>query len=131
MRLSQSVAYAIHSALRLAEHGDSTPLACNKLAEEGKMPERFLLQILRDLAKQGILNSTRGAGGGFVLARAPKEVTLLEIIEAVEGPPKATPSKSYPRAAGERLNAVLAEVNEDIRRRLQDVSLADLLGKRG
>src|SRR3990167_5570898 len=105
MKLSQSVAYAVHASLRLADHRDAAPVSCNRLAEQGKMPERFLLQILRDLAKQGILQSTRGGGGGFMLNRRPEEISLLEVIEAVEGPMTAfLPLKtSFPHPAGERL----------------------------
>ncbi len=129
MKLSQSVTYAIHAVLRLA-HGDQTgPVACGKLAAEGKMPERFLLQILRDLAKQGILHSTRGGGGGFVLGRAAYELSLLEIIEAVDGPILAgLPLKgNFPGDAGERLQDALDRITEETRRRLQAIHLSDLM----
>jgi Rrf2 family protein len=135
MKLTQTVAHAIHAALRLAEHDETTPFACNKLAAQGEMPERYLLQLLRDMAKQGVLISTRGGGGGFMLARPPKEISLLEVIEAVEGPLKAAlPLRAdFPRSAGKRLEEVLQGLTEEVRRQLNDVSLADLLakGKRG
>jgi len=128
MKLSQSVAYAIHAALRLAESKDGTPVSCSRLAEQGKMPERFLLQILRDLAKQGILQSTRGGGGGFMLDRRPDDISLLEIIEAVEGPLTAgLPLKaSFPHPTGDRLHNVLRKVTDEVRRQLQAVKLSDL-----
>jgi len=131
MKLSQSVAYAVHAVLRLAENGEAAPVSCKKLAERGNMPERFLLQILRDLAKQGILLSTRGGGGGFMLDRRPDEVSLLEVIEAVEGPMGAAlPLKgNFPHPAGDRLHKVLRTINEDIRRQLQAVTFSDLLGE--
>jgi Rrf2 family transcriptional regulator, cysteine metabolism repressor len=131
MKLSQSVAYAVHAALRLAENREPTPVSCNKLAEQGKMPERFLLQILRDLSKQGILTSTRGGGGGFMLGRPPEEISLLEVIEAVEGPLNAAlPLKtSFPHSAGDRLHQALRAINDETRRRLQAVSLCDLLNE--
>jgi len=129
MKLSQTVAYAFHAALRLAGNPGASPVSCKKVAEQGKMPERFLLQILRDLAKKGILESSRGGGGGFVLARRPDEISLLEVIEAVEGPMVATlPLKSdLPHPAGERLHDVLRTVTENVRRELQAVRLSDLL----
>ena len=129
MKLSQTAAYAFHAALRLAGNPKASFIPCNKLAELGKMPERFLLQILRDLAKKGILESTRGGKGGFMLARRPDEISVLEVIEAVDGPIVATlPLKSgLPGPTGERLHDVLRKVAEDVRRELQAVTLSDLL----
>ena len=131
MKLSQSVAYAVHAVLRLAENQNGSPISCKKLAEQGNMPERFLLQILRDLAKQGILLSTRGGGGGFMLDRGPDEISLLEVIEAVEGPMGAAlPLKgNFPHPGGDRLHKVLRMINEEVRRQLQGVTLTDLLGE--
>ena len=128
MKLSQSVAYAVHATLRLADNSDAAPISCSRLAEEGKMPERFLLQILRDLAKQGILQSTRGGGGGFMLDRRPEEISLLEVVEAVDGPlTAALPLRaSFPHPAGDRLFSILREVTDETRRQLQSVKLSDL-----
>jgi Rrf2 family transcriptional regulator, cysteine metabolism repressor len=129
MKLSQSVAYAVHATLRLAENREGSPISCNRLAEQGHMPERFLLQILRDLAKKGILQSTRGGGGGFMLDRRPEEISLLEVIEAVEGSVSASLplGTSFPHPAGERLHGLLRSIAEDVRRKLQSVKLSDLV----
>ena len=131
MKLTQTVAYAVNAMLRLAESGEFATVSCKTLAQQGKMPDRFLLQILRDLARQGIVSSTRGTGGGFKLGRPPEEISLLEVIEAVEGPLKATlPMKAnLPQPAGERLHQVFCAINEEARRQLQAISLCDLLPK--
>ncbi len=131
MKLSQSVTYAIHAILRLAENQSGSPISCGRLAEQGRMPERFLLQILRDLAKQGILQSTRGGGGGFTLGRPAQEISLLEVIEAVDGPLCANlPLKgSFPEAVGDRLQQALGRIAELTRGQLQAVKLADLVSK--
>jgi Rrf2 family protein len=133
MKLSQSVTYAIHAVLRLAQSRDGTPISCGKLAEEGKMPERFLLQILRDLAKQGILQSTRGGGGGFNLGRRATEITLLDLIEAVDGPVAASlPLKSgFPVEAGERLREALKRIAEVTRGQLHAIKIGNLVGPNG
>ncbi len=129
MKLSQTAAYAFHAVLRLAGTPEASRIPCSKLAELGKMPERFLLQILRDLGKNGILESTRGSNGGFMLARRPDGISVLEVIEAIEGPIIANlPLKSdLPSPAGERLHDVLRKVAENVRRELHAVRLSDLL----
>jgi len=133
MKLSQTVVHAVHAVLRLAATPGASPIWSKNLAEQGKMPERFLLQILRDLTKKGILESKRGGNGGYALARRPEETSLLEVIEAVEGRMVAAfPGKSdLPHPAGERLHDVLRRVTENVRRELQAVSLSDLLGVHG
>lgn len=66
MKLSRSVGYALQATLQLACADGTAPVPCSRLAAEGKMPERFLLQILRNLVAHGILASTRGVDGGYV-----------------------------------------------------------------
>lgn len=84
MKLSRTVSYAVQAALQLAKSGSGNPVPCSQLAAEGHMPERFLLQILRNLVNHGILRSTRGVDGGYALTRPPEQVSLLELIEAIE-----------------------------------------------
>jgi len=129
MKLSQSVGYALQAALQLAETRNGPPVSCAQLAAQGKMPERFLLQILRNLTKQGILHSTRGGGGGFMLTRRPEEISVLEVIEAVDGPLAfGLPMKSgFPPEARERLNQSLRKIADETRRRLSEIRLAHLL----
>jgi Rrf2 family protein len=100
------------------------------LAADGKLPERFLLQILRTLVTHGILQSTRGVEGGYRLSRSAAEISLLEIIEAIDGPIVATLEVNQPAASRyhARLAAVLGRVASLARRELGSVSLADLLG---
>ena len=61
-------------------------LACSELAATGGMPERFLLQILRSMVTHGILISTRGVNGGYCLAKGLKEISVLDVMDSVEGP---------------------------------------------
>ena len=86
MKLSRTVAYALQATLQLAEADSSTPIPCSRLAAKGEMPERFLLQVLRSLVTHGILRSTRGVDGGYTLIRSGNEISLLDIIEAIDGP---------------------------------------------
>src|SRR5687768_11926120 len=86
MKLSCTIAYAVQATLELAHAEPNRPIACGKIAKRGKMPKRFLLQILRHLVKHKVLCSARGVGGGYYLARAPDKITLLDIVEAIEVP---------------------------------------------
>ncbi|MFZ5830099.1 MAG: RrF2 family transcriptional regulator [Planctomycetota bacterium] len=129
MKLSQSVTYAVQATLKLAEKENDGPVSCGRLADSGNMPERFLLQILRDLAKQGILQSTRGGGGGFVLDRNPHEISLLELIEAIDGPVTAglPVNANFDAASGDRLASTLQRIAEMTRQQLAALKIADLV----
>ncbi len=129
MKLSQSVTYAVHAALRLAENEDATPVSCGRLAVKGQMPERFLLQILRDLAKRGILHSTRGGGGGFALERHPDDISLLDMIEAIDGPLAAgmPVNVAFPEESGYVLRDTLRKIVDTTRRQLAAVKLTHLM----
>lgn len=89
MKLSRKVAHAVRATLQLSQHPSDSLVPCSKLASEGNMPERFLLQILRNLVNHGILRSARGLDGGYALARPPDEISLLDVIEAIDGPMNA------------------------------------------
>jgi Rrf2 family protein len=98
------------------------------LAESGQMPERFLLQILRDLTKEGILVSSRGGGGGFSLLRDPSTVSLLELVEAVEGPMTAKlPASGFSPESQETLQRALQKIADITREQLAAIKLSHLL----
>lgn len=86
MKISRTVAYAVQALSQIAQDRSGLPIPCSQLASEGHMPERFLLQILRHLVTHGILHSTRGVDGGYSLDRPADEISLLDVIEAIEGP---------------------------------------------
>ena len=130
MKLSRTVAYAVHATLQLAQTDSGAPVPCSQLAAEGSMPERFLLQILRNLVTHGILHSTRGVEGGYSLERKPDEISLLEVIEAIDGPLVATlpiPDGDHSATYDSRLRDVLEQVAANSRRLLGAVKLSDLL----
>ncbi len=130
MKLSRTVAYAIQATCQLAESQTGAPVPCSRLANEGHMPERFLLQILRHLVTHGILSSMRGVDGGYSLERSPQDISLLEVIEAIDGPLEATlpAGDADPTGYHVRLREVLEQVAENVRTQLQAVKLSDLLG---
>ena len=85
MRLNQATDYAFRMVLYLASLPEGTKITGAALAEKQNIPERFLLKIMRSLTAANIMKSYRGVEGGFALQRAPKDITLFDIIEAVEG----------------------------------------------
>lgn len=96
------------------------------------MPSRFLLQILRRLVAHGILRSSRGVDGGYALERAPEEISLLDLIEAIDGPlaPSVSPGDALPAASRAKLEQALSDVTRRARDDLGAIMLSDLLPRR-
>jgi len=128
MRMSRASAYAISAVLQLAETPPGVPIPCSQLAKTGELPERFLLQVLRNLVNHGLLKSVRGVDGGYYLQRPASEITLLSIIEATDGPltPVIPPLDGISEASQERLHALLRDIAADTCRRMAAVKLTDL-----
>jgi Rrf2 family protein len=93
------------------------------------MPERFLLQILRNLVTHGILRSTRGVDGGYMLTRPSEEISLLEVIEAIEGPMRADHSaaEGLDDSTQDKLRTALVEITETSRGQLEAIKFSQLL----
>lgn len=128
MKLSRTVSYAVRATIQLAKNESSIPVPCSKLASEGDMPERFLLQILRMLVTHGVLRSTRGVDGGYSLTKSPDQVSLLDVIEAIEGPMDSEEkASSTEESAQETLQSALNEVTQTARRQLEAIKLSQLL----
>ena len=129
MKLSRTVAYAVQASIHLACENSCEPIPCSRLAAEGQMPERFLLQILRNLVAHGILTSTRGVDGGYSLERPPSEISLLDVIEAIDGPlvPTLPLGEGINAKSLARLKKAIGEVTEESRQQLASVKLAHLL----
>ena len=129
MKLSRTAAYALQATLQLARSEAGGPVPCGRLAAEGGMPRRFLLQILRNLVTHGILGSTRGVDGGYMLQRSPTDISLLEVIEAIDGPLHSRPPihRGLPEECKTKLECTLKQVTELARRELRAVTLAHLL----
>ena len=101
----------------------------SRLASEGKMPERFLLQILRNLVTHGILRSTRGVDGGYALVKPANEISLLEVIEAIEGPYDSNleVGEGLPQDSQNKLRRALEDVTTTTRGQLEAIKLSALL----
>ncbi len=86
IRLTKAGEYGLRAVRYLVENGDESRISIGDISENKKIPEPFLRKLFKPLVQQGIINSTRGVSGGVRLAREPKEITVLEVVEALEGP---------------------------------------------
>ena len=86
MELTRKGEYAIRGIIYLAQQQPGKMSLISEIAEAVEAPQTFLAKIFQNFAKLGIVNSSRGTGGGFTLGRSPSRITLREIVEAVEGP---------------------------------------------
>lgn len=92
--LSQKARYALHALIVLAERDGEEPMQIADVADEAGVPRKFLEQILLELRKRGILRSQRGRAGGYLLAKAPEEISFADIIRATDGPLALAPCVS-------------------------------------
>jgi Rrf2 family protein len=128
MNLSAKTEYACLAMLQMAQEYDSGELLqIRRIADEQGIPSRFLVQILLQLKGAGLVASTRGAAGGYRLTRPPKEISLADVIEAIDGAdhPESNASKSSPLVAA--LLAICRELGDAQHNRLDDTTLADLV----
>ena len=131
MRVSAKTDYALRAAVELAAaHGNGTPVKGERLATSQSIPLRFLENILLQLRHAGIVESRRGADGGYKLARAPGEITLADVIRAIDGP-LAGVSGQRPetldfKGTSEPLREVWVAVRASLRGVLEQVTLADV-----
>jgi len=129
MKVSTRADYAARALLSLALHGLDRPTSVKEIAERTALPQPYLEQILLSAKGAGLVRSKRGVGGGYVLARPPEEITLAEILSAVEGP-LATPIAEHDHCEGHCvLQEVWVGVSEEMGRLLEGFTLADLVGR--
>jgi Rrf2 family cysteine metabolism transcriptional repressor len=128
MRVSAKAEYACVAMLELAAgHGVRPPMHVKAIAQAQGVPQRFLVQILLHLKVAGLVVSTRGAGGGYELARPPAEISLADIINVIDRPDRPRPDSLPESRAAQALQEVWREIRAEQQRRLAEVTLADLV----
>lgn len=86
MQITRQADYAVRAVLYLARLGQDQRAATSQIAEEQQIPPSFLAKIVSQLSVAGLLQTSRGARGGVSLARDPNQISLLEVVEAIDGP---------------------------------------------
>jgi Rrf2 family protein len=132
--LSQKARYALRALLHLVEYGGPRPIQLSDVAEKQAIPRKYLEFIMVDLKKAGMVNSRRGPGGGYVLARPASQISFVEVIRAIDGPIALVPcaSENFYARCGDchdeatcAIRRVLAKVRESAVDILGSTSLAD------
>ncbi len=130
MRISAKVDYAVRAVVELAAATDEKPVKAERIATAQDIPLNFLENILGELRHSGIVRSHRGAEGGFRLAKPAAELTVADIIRAVEGPLASVrggpPEDASYSGAAESLPRVWIAVRQSLRRVAEHVTIADI-----
>lgn len=132
MQITRQADYAVRAVLHLARNGDQR-IATSTIAEEQRIPPSFLAKIISQLSIAGLLHTSRGARGGVTLARDARDITLLEVIEAIDGPIQLN------ECVGENgicsfddscpLRPVWCDAQEELVNRLKGTNFADMKAK--
>jgi Rrf2 family protein len=134
VRISAKADYAVRAAAELAAASDDKPIKAERIATAQQIPLNFLENILGELRHSGIVRSQRGAEGGFMLAKPATQVTVADVIRAVEGPLASVrggpPEEASYGGAAEALPRVWIAVRANLRGVVEHVTLADLAGGR-
>lgn len=130
MQITRQADYAVRAVLHLARNGEQR-VATNIIADEQHIPPSFLAKIVSQLSIAGLLHTSRGARGGVTLAREPKDISLLEVVEAIDGPIQLN------ECVGENgtcsfdescpLRPVWCEVHEHLVEKLRSTNFADVM----
>jgi Rrf2 family transcriptional regulator, iron-sulfur cluster assembly transcription factor len=129
MKVSTRGDYAARALLSLALHGSDQPTSVKEIAERTGLPQPYLEQILLAVKGAGLVRSKRGVGGGYVLARPPEEITLADILAAVDGP-LTTLLGEHDHCEGHCiLQEVWVGVSDETRQILERFTLAELVAR--
>ncbi|HXG11154.1 MAG TPA: Rrf2 family transcriptional regulator [Gemmataceae bacterium] len=132
MKLTRASSYALHAVAYMAAQKSNQPVASHIIAKERGIPERFLLKVLKPLVSARVLLSVKGPNGGYRLARPASEITMLEILEAVDGPIRGHAPLSHEDngSLNHKLEQICKQTADVIKKQLEKVRVSDLLSRR-
>src|SRR5687767_10305354 len=127
MKVFAKTEYAAIAVLELAHsHDRDEPVRIRDIADRHGVPARFLVQILLQLKGAGIVQSTRGAAGGYQLAKPPEEITLLDVMSVIEGQEPINSATSSNSPVSRVMLRAWREIDEQQRNSLRAITFADL-----
>ena len=131
MKISTKGRYGLRILLDLALYAKEEPRLMKDIASSQEISEKYISRLILKLNQAGLVDSFRGAKGGFMLAKPPKEISLLEIVEAMEGNIALVDcvfDKDFcPKSENCSACKVWASLNKKIRKQMKEISLKDLL----
>lgn len=133
MKLSAKSRYALRLLIDIALHsGAARPRTIRQMSESQQISEKFISRLVVPMRKSGMIVSVRGVQGGFLLGREPGAITLLDIVENLDGPVSivdcVTDRDSCPRSGACMARGAWSKVNRSLKDALAGVTLADVLG---
>ena len=135
MKMSTRGRYGLRAMLALARRFGESPVLMASLAEREGLSRKYLHALLTVLKSAGLVRSIRGAGGGFVLARSPRQIRLSEVLHAVEGPFTLVDCVTDKRACGKASRCTARRVWQELSDAIEDVlasvTLEDLIASEG
>lgn len=126
MKITARAEYASLAILELALSYNSGHIQAKEIAERKQIPPKFLEQILIQLRNAGLIHSLRGASGGYLLARPPEQITLREVVEAVEGELNIVDAKLEDKT----LVKVWAEIQQNFLKSLETITIQKLVNRK-
>ncbi|HSL30196.1 MAG TPA: Rrf2 family transcriptional regulator [Anaerolineales bacterium] len=133
MQITRQADYAVRAVLHLARIKNGDRAATSTVAKEQHIPPSFLAKIISQLSIAGLLHTSRGARGGVTLAREPKDISLLEVVEAIDGPIQLNECVADDGVCSFDgdcpIRAVWCEAQEELVSRLRSTDFAQLLNR--
>ena len=133
MKLTRASSYALHAVTFMATQKSDKPVASHNIAQARGIPERFLLKVLKPLVSARVLTSIKGPNGGYKLARQPSDITMLEILEAVDGPIRgqAPFSEENSSPLNSKLESICKTSADSVRKQLEKIKISELVSGKG
>lgn len=137
MRLSKKAEYGLRAVVAMGRLGQASPVQIHDLSRHARVPVKFLEHILLDLKRAGLLKSKRGVGGGYLLNRAVQDISLLSVVQAIDGEFKpvscsqaASPGHcgcGQPTPCG--IGLIFEDLQRTVSKFLQEHTIADVLAR--
>ena len=132
MKTGRSTEYGMIAVCHITQHYKEGPVMAQKIARAYQIPLEYLLKILQQMVRENVLISKRGPRGGFWLSRDASEITLLQVVEAIEGPvvtnmQLAQQAKDLPFSV--KIEKVCRQIAENVKEQYSKVTIADMISE--